>query len=191
MDIISILFLAVALSMDAFAVSICKGMGSKNFIPKNALIIGLFFGFFQGVMPLIGWKLFSYFKDYITAYDHWIAFVLLALIGAKMIYEALSPENTENTECCSKGLDIKELLILSLATSIDAMAAGITFAIIPTTHILLSVSIIGLTTLSFSYFGVYLGNKTGNKFGNKAEIFGGVILICIGSKILIEHLGLI
>ena len=189
MGFVELFFIAVGLSMDAFAVSICKGLNMRKLNYKHTFIIALFFGGFQGLMPLIGWFLGKQFEQYITNFDHWIAFILLAFIGGQMIHEALKKDN----EKCDidENLDIKELFILAIATSIDALAIGITFALIPNTNILTSIILIGIITFVLSIIGVFIGNKFGARFKSKAEFAGGLILILIGAKILFEHLGLI
>lgn len=192
MSIIEIILTAIGLSMDAFAVSICKGLNVKGAQYKNILIIALFFGVFQAIMPLIGWMLGSQFENYIIQYDHWIAFFLLALIGSKMLWEALKEENNVEEESCDtlKALDYKELLLLAIATSIDALAVGVTFAFLKV-NIVFSVTVIGLITFALSIVGVIIGIRFGSKFKKGAEIVGGVILLLIGLKILLEHLGIL
>ena len=180
---IELLLIGVGLSMDAFAVSICKGLAMRRVNKKQAFVIGLFFGGFQALMPFIGWALGTQFESYITSIDHWIAFVLLAFIGGKMIAEAVRPED-ENVE-----ID-KEMFVLAVATSIDALAVGITFAFL-NYPIGEAVTIIGLTTFCISIGGVYVGNFFGNRYKKKAEIAGGIILVLIGVKILLEHLGFV
>ncbi|MDD4495286.1 MAG: manganese efflux pump MntP family protein [Eubacteriales bacterium] len=185
MQLFELIIIAVGLSMDAFAVSICKGLSMKKMSYKNALTAGLFFGGFQALMPLLGYLLGTQFEDYITAYDHWIAFALLSIIGINMIKEAKSACNVGNGS-----FKIKDMTILALATSIDALAIGVTFAFLQV-NILPAVLIIGIITFAFSFAGVKIGNAFGHKYQTKAEIFGGVILIIIGIKILLEHLGVI
>ena len=173
--------------MDAFSVSICKGLTTKQFSWKMALTCGLWFGFFQALMPVIGYFLGEQFEQYITAVDHWIAFGLLFLIGANMIREAVwGNEDHEH----NGSLDFKTMLLLAIATSIDALAVGISFACIQV-KIWSSVLIIGVTTFLFSIIGVKIGNVFGSKFERSAGIVGGIILILIGLKILLEHLGII
>lgn len=192
MGIAELLLIAVGLSMDAFAVSVCKGLGMQKLRYGQALIIGLFFGGFQALMPLIGWAIGSQFEDYITAYDHWVAFILLAFIGGKMLIEAVREGNGDNAcEFCENNFSVKELFVLAIATSIDALAAGITFAVIENTNIGFSIMLIGIITFALSFVGVIIGNNFGSKFKKKAEISGGLILILIGVKILLEHLGII
>jgi len=189
MGFIELFLIAVGLSMDAFAVSICKGLNMRKLNYKHTFIIAAFFGGFQGLMPLIGWILGKQFEQYITDFDHWIAFILLGFIGGQMIYESLKKDN----EKCDidENLDIKGLFILAIATSIDALAVGITLALIPNTNILTSITLIGIITFVLSIIGVFIGNKFGARFKSKAEFAGGLILILIGTKILFQHLGLI
>ena len=189
--IVELLLIGVGLAMDAFAVSICKGLGMQKVAKKQAIIIGLFFGGFQALMPFVGWVLGIRFQSYIVNVDHWIAFVLLGIIGGKMIWEALTEKEEE--ECCCKQderLDMKEMLILALATSIDALAVGITFAFLQY-PIVEAVSIIGVVTFIISVAGVYIGNFFGTRYKKKAELAGGIILVLIGLKILLEHLGIL
>lgn len=188
---ITLVLMGVGLAMDAFAVSICKGLSMKKVNKKQCLVIGLFFGGFQALMPFIGYVLGSQFQKYITSIDHWIAFVLLGLIGGKMIIEAVREKDEPvEIEQMDAPLDIKELFILAIATSIDALAVGITFAFLDT-PILEAVSIIGITTFIISVLGVYVGNFFGNKYKSKAEFAGGLILVLLGIKILLEHLGIL
>lgn len=188
MGFVELFLIGVGLAMDAFAVSVCKGLGMKKLDKKGTFLIALFFGGFQALMPLIGWLLGKQFESYITSIDHWIAFVLLAFIGGKMIYEALSDKEAE--VAVTFKIDIKELVMLAVATSIDALAVGITFAFLQV-NIWEAVSIIGIVTFVLSAVGVFIGYKFGSKFEKKAEIAGGVILILIGLKILLEHLGVL
>ena len=187
MKIIEILLLGLSLSMDAFAVSICKGLSMKKINWKKAIIIGLYFGIFQALMPVIGYFLGSAFQSLVTNIDHWIAFVLLTLIGGNMIREALSKEENNN---CNDNVDFKTMVILAIATSIDALAIGITFAFL-NVNVPLAVTTIGITTFIISLIGVKLGNKFGSKYESKAGIAGGIVLILIGVKILLEHLNII
>ena len=191
MSIWEILLIGLGVSADAFAVSMCKGVEMKKFIFKYALLIALFFGGFQMLMPLIGWAAGTLFEKYITQFDHWIAFGLLLLLGGKMIYDGIfdKDEQKEGEEKPLK-LGFVTLLVMAIATSIDALAVGVTFAFLKV-NIWMAVSRIGATTFAFSLVGVGIGVKVGDKFKNKAEIFGGVILILIGLKILLEHLGVI
>ncbi len=187
MSISELLLIAVGLSMDAFAVSICKGLATKKVGVKHMLIVGLWFGGFQALMPLIGYFLGSTFEEYITRFDHWVAFVLLAIIGGNMIREALSGEE----EKANDSLGVREMLTLAVATSIDALAVGVTFALLPGVNIAAAVSFIGVITFVISAAGIKVGNAFGTKCKSKAELAGGVILILIGLKILLEHLGVI
>ena len=189
MSFVEIVLIGIGLSMDAFSVSICKGLTTKRFSWKMALTCGLWFGFFQALMPLIGYFLGAQFEQYITAVDHWIAFGLLFLIGTNMIREALWGK-TENGERKTENGERSNMLVLAIATSIDALAVGISFACIQV-KIWSSVLIIGITTFLFSVLGVKIGNVFGSRFEKSAGILGGVILILIGTKILLEHLGVI
>ena len=192
MSLFIVLFLmGVGLSMDAFAVSICKGLAMRKVNKKQAFVIGLFFGGFQALMPFIGWALGSQFESYITSIDHWIAFVLLVVIGGNMVKEAVSEKGGEDeVEQMDPPLDIKEMFILAIATSIDALAVGITFAFL-NYPIVEAITIIGITTFVISIIGVYVGNFFDSKYKKRAEIVGGVILILLGVKILLEHLGIL
>lgn len=187
MEIIEILLLGISLSMDAFAVSVCKGLSMKEINWKKAIIIGLYFGIFQALMPVIGYILGSTFESLVTNIDHWIAFVLLVLIGGNMIREALSKEENDNY---NDDVDFKTMSILAIATSIDALAIGITFAFL-NVNVSFAVTLIGITTFIISLIGVKLGNKFGSNYKSKAGIAGGIVLILIGIKILLEHLGII
>ena len=186
MDIISLLARSVALSMDAFSVSICKGLATKQFSFKTALLCGLWFGGFQALMPLIGYFLGAQFEHLITAFDHWIAFGLLLIIGINMIREALSDDDEEE-ESSSCDCGFKTMLMMAIATSIDALAVGVSFAFLKV-NIWFSVMIIGITTFLFSFVGVRIGNIFGSRYSKIAEMTGGVILIILGVKILLEHL---
>lgn len=186
MSFIEIFLISIGLAMDAFAVATCKGLAMKKLEWKKALIIGLYFGIFQAVMPIIGYFLGINFQDKIVNIDHWVAFVLLLAIGINMIKEALSSKEEEKND----SIDFKNMIILSIATSIDALAIGITFAFL-NCNIIKSASLIGIVTFILSTIGVKIGNKFGSKYENKAEIVGGVILIILGMKILTEHLGII
>lgn len=191
MGIIELILTAVGLSMDAFAAAICKGLNMQKINHKHAFVISLFFGGFQGLMPFIGWVLGKQFEAYITDFDHWIAFALLAFIGGKMLVEALKKEDDE---CCDCGaFDVKDVLVLAVATSIDALAVGITFATLKMqlAETVVAVLLIAAVTFGFSYAGVAIGNRFGARFKSKAEFAGGVILVLIGVKILLEHLGVI
>lgn len=188
---ITLLLMGIGLAMDAFAVSICKGLSMKKVKWQHATIIGLFFGGFQAFMPFLGWLLGSQFEQYITKIDHWIAFGLLGIIGGKMLYEAIKGDEEEECGCCNDKnydkLDLKELFILAIATSIDALAVGITFAFLKY-PVEKAVVVIGVVTFIISIAGVYIGNFFGSRFKKKAEIAGGIILVGIGVKILLEHL---
>lgn len=178
--------LAVGLSMDAFAVSICKGLSIRALMPRHAVIVGLWFGAFQALMPLIGWLLGASFADKIAAVDHWIAFVLLSIIGGNMIKEALG----KGEEDCDPSLAPMTMLLLAVATSIDALAVGVTFAFLRV-DILPAIALIGVCTFIISAAGVKVGNVFGTRYKSKAELFGGVVLVLIGLKILLEHLELL
>ena len=184
MSIIEIALIGVGLAMDAFAVSICKGLAMRRMNYKKAIIIAAFFGVFQALMPALGYVLGTTFANKIAAIDHWIAFILLALIGADMIKEALS---SDDDECQDDSLRLGDLIMLSIATSIDALAVGITFAFF-NVSLLLSVSMIGIITFIICVIGVKVGNVFGEKYKSKAELAGGLILIVMGAKILIDHL---
>ena len=183
MDLLTLLTLAVGLAMDAFAVSICKGLAMREKVLKKGIIVGLWFGGFQALMPTIGFFLGTQFKDQITSIDHWIAFVLLGLIGINMVKEALSNDE----EQADDSIAVKEMFMLAVATSIDALAVGITFAFL-NVHIVSAASMIGVCTFLISFAGVKIGNIFGTKYKSKAELAGGVILILLGFKILFEHL---
>ena len=187
MGIAELKLTSIGLAMDVFAASICKGLSMKKFNIIHALIIAMFFGLFQGLMPLAGWALGIGFSEYITAFDHWIAFILLAFIGGKMVMDSRdsSCELSEKTSI----LDLKELVVLSFATSIDAMAVGVSIAFLPgDTNIFLSAGVIAVITFAISFAGTIIGNRFGCRFKSKAEFAGGAILIIIGLKILIEHM---
>lgn len=183
MGIFDLILTGVALSMDAFAVSIGKGLSVSSLRPRHSLIVGAYFGGFQALMPLLGFLLASTFAEYIRRFDHWIAFALLVLIGANMIRESLSGDE-EKTDA---SFGVKTMLPLALATSIDALATGVTFAMTQT-NIWIAIAIVGTTTFVFSAVGLKIGNVFGNKYRSKAELLGGIILILMGIKILIEHL---
>ena len=184
MGLIELFLIAVGLSMDAFAVSVCKGLAMPKCTFKKAAIVGLWFGGFQALMPAIGYILGAQFQEAIASIDHWIAFVLLALIGGNMIHEALDNDEEE----ADASLDVKTMFLLAVATSIDALAMGITFAFLKV-NIIPAVCFIGIVTFIISFAGVKIGNVFGARYKNKAEIVGGVILILLGLKILLEHLG--
>lgn len=189
MNVVEIFLLGVGLSMDALAVAVCKGLAMRKVNKKQCLAIAFAFGGFQCLMPIIGWALGSTFAKYIKSVDHWIAFFLLLYIGGKMAIEAVREwNNTQTVDNYDPPLDIKELLMMAVTTSIDALAVGVTFSFIPRFNILGASSLIGVTTFVISYGGVYLGNIFGSKFEKKAELVGGLILIAIGTRILITHL---
>lgn len=185
MNLLELFILAIGLSMDAFAVAISKGLSMKKMSFKNAIIIGVYFGIFQAGMPLIGYFLGTRFEDKITAFDHWVAFFLLGFIGINMIREALSPDDEEDGENISLGF--KTMSVLAIATSIDALAVGVTFAFFKV-NIISAVSFIGIITFTLSVLGVKIGNVFGSKYKSKAELMGGLILIGMGIKILLSHL---
>ena len=191
MTLLEIVLIGIGLSMDAFAVAICKGLAMPNKVDKKgALLIALYFGVFQAVMPTLGWLLGSQFARYVTQMAPWIAFVLLAWIGGSMIRESLSKEEREEEETGS--VSHKELLVLAVATSIDALAVGVTFSMLElAVSIAVAVILIGCTTFVISLAGVYVGNVFGAKYKSKAEFVGGAILILIGVKILLERFGVL
>ena len=186
MSLWELFVIAVGLSMDAFAVSICKGLSVRRLKPKHVLIVGLYFGGFQALMPLLGYFLGKQFQSLITSADHWIAFILLGLIGFNMIREARNGDE----ENLNDSMGVKAMLPLAVATSIDALAVGITFAFLQV-QIAPAVSFIGVTTFLLSAAGVKIGNVSGMKYKAKAELFGGIVLILMGLKILLEHLGIL
>ena len=188
MGIVELFLIAVGLSMDAFAVSVCKGLAMRRCTWKKGVIVGLYFGGFQALMPLLGYVLGVQFQEVITSIDHWIAFILLGLIGINMVREALG-----SCEACEEGdesLDVRTMLGLAIATSIDALAVGVTFAFLQV-QIVPAVCFIGGITFTLSAAGVKIGNIFGTKYKSKAELAGGVILILMGGKILLEHLGIL
>lgn len=191
MSAVELIILAVGLSMDAFAVAICKGLSMKKVSFKEMAIVGLWFGGFQALMPLIGYLLGEAFEKYIERIDHWVAFVLLVLIGALMIKESFEKEEKkeEEKENPSSPLAFKTMLTMAIATSIDALAVGISFGILPDVNITVAVSSIGIITFILSAVGVKIGNVFGAKYKSKAEFAGGLILVLLGIKILLEHLG--
>lgn len=208
MNMIELFLIGVGLSMDAFAVSVCKGLASRKITPGNLLTIGLWFGGFQALMPALGYLLGSAFQSYISAFDHWIAFGLLSFIGVNMIREAREKKEPRPGTCscpaerpagqerpgeehADASFAPKNMLILAVATSIDALAVGITFALLPDVNILAAVLIIGLITFLLSGAGLKMGHLFGLKYQTRAELAGGCILILIGMKILTGHLGLI
>lgn len=185
MSFIGLFLIAVGLSMDAFAVSICKGLSVKKLSPKHALLAGVYFGGFQFLMPVIGYLLGFRFEHLITNIDHWIAFVLLAFIGGNMIKESFGKSEELNDD-----FSFKTMLLMAVATSIDALAVGITFAFL-NVSIIPAASLIGVTTFIIAAVGIYIGNVFGAKYKSKAELAGGIILVLIGVKILLEHLGIV
>ena len=185
MSILDLFILAVGLSMDAFAVSVCKGLSLGKIKPKHMCIAGAWFGGFQALMPLIGYFLGSFFAEMIEKYDHWVAFVLLAIIGGNMIKESFGKD-----EKVDSSMDVKSMLLLAIATSIDALAVGVTFAFLQV-QIVPAVSVIGVITFIFSAVGVKIGSLFGTKYKSKAELFGGIVLVLIGIKILLEGIGVL
>lgn len=186
MEIYEILLIGIGLAMDAFAVSICKGLSMEKMNWKNVVIIALYFGVFQALMPLIGYFLGMTFESIVITFDHWVAFALLTLIGGGMIKESFDDEDDKKND----KVDFKTMVVLAIATSIDALAIGITFAFFDV-NIVLAVSIIGIITFIISVLGVKIGNRFGDKYQNKAQLMGGIILVLLGFKILLEHLGII
>ena len=186
MGALSIILIAIGLAMDAFAVAICKGLSMKKMSWKKGLIIGGYFGFFQAFMPLIGYFLGVGFQDKVETIDHWIAFILLLTIGINMIKDIYSKEDDDKND----NINFKEMVILATATSIDALAVGITMAFLDV-NIIFAVFLIGIITFTISAIGVKIGNVFGDKYEKKAKLTGGIILILIGIKILLEHLGII
>lgn len=185
MSILDLFILAVGLSMDAFAVSVCKGLSLGKIKPKHMCIAGAWFGGFQALMPLIGYFLGSFFAEMIEKYDHWVAFILLAIIGGNMIKESFGKD-----EKVDSSMDVKSMLLLAIATSIDALAVGVTFAFLQV-QIVPAVSFIGVITFIFSAVGVKIGSLFGTKYKSKAELFGGIVLVLIGIKILLEGIGVL
>ena len=191
MTFIELFLIGVGLSMDAFAVAICQGLSMTKIKWGHALTVGLYFGGFQALMPFIGWMLGSQFADRIQQYDHWIAFILLVLIGGNMIREALSGDEEDAAQAeTDLRLDHKKLFLMAIATSIDALAIGVTFAFLETA-ILPAIGIIGCTTFCISVAGVAVGCWFGARYKKRAEITGGAILVLLGIKILLEHLGIL
>lgn len=183
MKITEIIFIGIGLAMDAFAVAICKGLSMKKINWKKAIIIATYFAIFQAIMPSLGYCFGTTCQNFVYKIDHWAGFILLTIIGINMIKESFSKER----ETCNDKVDFKTMSLLALATSIDALTVGISFAFLKI-NLLISVWIIGIITFIISLAGVKIGNKFGKKYENKAEFFGGTILICIGLKMLIEHL---
>ena len=190
MSIVELFLIGVGLSMDAFAVAVCQGLCMPKLNLRQGGVIALYFGGFQALMPLIGWFLGSQFAGYIQSFDHWVAFVLLALIGGNMVREVLSPEEEETSCAVNSKLDHKKLFMMAVATSIDALAIGVAFAFMDVL-ILPAVSLIGCTTFCLSLVGVVVGNFFGSRYKKRAELTGGIILILLGVKILLEHLGIL
>ncbi len=189
MNLIVIFLTAVSLAMDAFAVSITNGIVVSDFKKRHAVKLGVYFGAFQFVMPLIGYMLGSGFRRYIEAFDHWIAFGLLILIGGNMIRESFSgDEKIKGQKTAAEALNARVLTVQAVATSIDALAVGISFSLLPDINMWLSCSIIGAVAFLFSFLGGIAGKKIGGRFGDKAELVGGLVLCAIGLKILIEHI---
>lgn len=185
-----LVIIAVGLAMDAFAVAVCKGLNMRKISHKQTALIALFFGGFQAGMPLIGWFIGSKFAHYITSIDHWVTFVLLGIIGGKMIWESFKDD--DECECCESRLDLKELTALAIATSIDALAVGVAFALTyERNQVFVAVVLIGVITAALSAVGVLIGHKFGAKYKNKAEFAGGVVLVLMGTKFLLEGLGII
>lgn len=187
MSLLTLLLISLGVSADAFAVALGKGLQMRRLRPRDALAVAATFGLFQALMPLLGWILGSSLRDYVTEVDHWIAFGLLTLIGGKMIWEALRPGSDDPAS--DDPVPLRELLVLGLATSIDALAVGISFAFLEV-NILGAVLAIGLITFAVSLVGVLLGHRAGVRFRGPAEIVGGLILILIGTRILLDHLGI-
>ena len=188
MSFLELLLIGVGLSMDAFAVAICQGLSMPRLNWRHAGVISLFFGGFQAAMPMLGWALGSRFAVYIQELDHWVAFVLLCLIGGNMVREALGPEEEAETACAAGRLDLRRLFLMAVATSIDALAVGVTFAFLEV-DIVPAAAVIGVTTFCLSLAGVAVGNFFGARYKRRAELSGGVILILLGGEILLEHLG--
>jgi len=186
MGFLELFLIAAGLSMDAFAVAVCTGLSSRERLFKKAVIVGLYFGFFQAAMPLIGYLIGAQFADAISAFDHWIAFVLLLFIGGKMIFESFKKEDGKVADASLKP---SKMLPLALATSIDALAVGVSFAFL-SVDIVPAISFIGAVTFLLSMAGVKIGSLFGTKFKSKAELAGGVILVLMGAKILMEHMGI-
>lgn len=186
MGFVGTLALAIALSMDAFSVSVCKGLSIREIQPKHLLAVGLYFGGFQALMPTIGYFLGVQFESLITNIDHWIAFILLGFIGMNMLRESFD----KDIEKLDDSISVKTMLPLAIATSIDALAAGISLAVIGD-GIAAAAWMIGLTTFCLSAIGIFVGNMFGAKYKSKAEFVGGIVLVCIGAKILLEHLNII
>ena len=190
MSLTELILLSVSLAMDAFSVSVCKGLSVKRIDYRGGAVTSLSFGIFQAVMPIIGYFLGSRFESYITSFSHWTAFILLGFIGGKMIFEAFHEDDAADTALAGYRFDFRELMLLSVATSIDALAVGIIFAA-EKNNLILSVTLIGVITALISFVGVLIGNRFGSKYEQKAEASGGIVLVLIGVKILLEGLGII
>lgn len=190
MGFFEIFMIGVGLSMDAFAASVCKGLNMRRMNIKNMLVIGLFFGGFQALMPAVGWVLGKQFENYITSVDHWVAFALLVFIGGKMIYDVFEDKGEDDYGEKTDRVDVKEIFTLAIATSIDALTVGISFAFLQV-DIVKAASVIGITTFLLSAAGVAVGNIFGAKYEKKATLAGGIILVLIGLKILLEHTGVL
>lgn len=190
MSLFELFVIAVGLSMDAFAVAVCKGLSVYKLEKKHMLITGLWFGSFQGLMPFIGYLLGSTFEQHITPVDHWVAFVLLGIIGINMIKEPFG-RDSDSDDVSDESFSLKIMFVMAVATSIDALAVGITFALLPNVNITAAVMFIGVITFVLSCVGIKIGNIFGAKFKNKAELTGGIILILMGAKILLEHLDVV
>ena len=188
MSITELLLLSLGLAMDAFSVSVCKGLSMKKIDRRGSLVTALFFGVFQAIMPIIGYFLGSRFETYISRYSHWVAFILLGFIGGKMIWEVL--RGVDEQEVTPYRLDLKELTLLAIATSIDALAVGIVFAA-QKAQLMLSVTVIGVITFVVCLGGVLIGNRFGSRYEKKAELCGGIVLVLIGVKLLLEGLKII
>lgn len=191
MGILEIILIGVVLAMDAFAVSMCRGLSMRKIDYKQATVIALTFGVFQAIMPILGWLAGTQFEKFIERVDHWLAFGLLLLIGGKMIYDGLRKKKDEDATLLDNVLNFKELILMAIATSIDALAVGITFAIVDGLSIWWSVLIIGLITFALCFAGVIIGHKFGNRFEKQATLIGGIVLVLIGVKILLEHLDIL
>lgn len=187
MGVLELVLIGIGLSMDAFAVSVCKGLGMRTINIRHCLLIALFFGGFQALMPVLGWLLGRQFRQYIASVDHWIAFGLLTFLGIKMLVDAAKERREEVNASGQAGLAIGELFMLAVATSIDALAVGVTFAFLQV-RIAQAAALIGCVTFVISVGGVFIGNLFGSRFQNKATVLGGLILIAIGAKILLEDL---
>ena len=186
MELVELILISIGLGMDAFAVSVCKGLSMSKMNWKKAGIIALYFGGFQAIMPMIGYFLGSSFENIVTNIDHWIAFILLGIIGANMIKESFS----KDSENCNDDTSFKTMIVLAIATSIDALAVGITFAFLRV-NLVLAISLIGIITFALSIIGVKIGNRFGDRYERNAELVGGCILVLLGIKILLEHLGVL